>query len=131
MLIMPSFKKSLIVEQFQGNYLKDKGSIKITSKWEALGRALFTRSDRLNFEKIRIFHKDLRSLRDAERKLVKKNYRSEFLQSSFILLYTILKKSTEKLWAKSILWAKLDMRILQRLALNIVIHSVSRTVSSA
>ena len=28
---MPSFKKSLIVEQFQGNYLKDKGSIKITS----------------------------------------------------------------------------------------------------
>ena len=29
------------------------------------------------------------------------------------------------------LWAKLDMRILQRLALNIVIHSVSRTVSSA
>ena len=34
------------------------------------------------------------------------------------LLYTYLKKSTEKLWAKSILCAKLDMRILQRLALN-------------
>ena len=28
---MPSFKKSLIVEQFQGNCLKDKGPIKITS----------------------------------------------------------------------------------------------------
>ena len=25
MLIMPSFKKSLIVEQFQGNYLKPRG----------------------------------------------------------------------------------------------------------
>ena len=34
------------------------------------------------------------------------------------LLYTYLKKSTEKLRAKSILWAKLDMRILQRLALK-------------
>ena len=34
------------------------------------------------------------------------------------LLYTYLKKSTEKLWAKSILWAKLDMRILQRLVLK-------------
>ena len=37
------------------------------------------------------------------------------------LLYTYLKKSTEKLWAKSILWAKLDMRILQRLALKVLL----------
>ena len=63
----------------------------------SFGTRSFIRSDRLDFEKIRIFHKNLRSLRDAERKLVKKNYRSEFLQSSFILLYTFLKKSTEKL----------------------------------
>ena len=95
MLIVPSFKKSLIIEQFQGNYLKDKGSIKITSD-------SFIGSNRLNFDKIRIFHKDPRSLREAIRKFVKKNYRSEFLQSSFVLLYTYLKKSTEKLWAKSI-----------------------------
>ena len=90
MLIVPSFKKSLIIGQFQGNYLKDKGSIKITSD-------SFIGSNRLNFDKIRIFHKDPRSLREAIRKFVKKNYRSEFLQSSFILLYTYLKKSTEKL----------------------------------
>ena len=58
MLIVPSFKKSLIIEQFQGNYLKDKGSIKITSD-------SFIGSNRLNFDKIRIFHKDPRSLREA------------------------------------------------------------------
>ena len=47
MLIMLSFKKSLIVEQFQGNYLKDKGSIKITSDsfidWILTKFAYFTR----------------------------------------------------------------------------------------
>ena len=90
MLIMPSFKKILIVEQFQGNYLKDKGSSKITSD-------SFIWSNRMNFDKIRLFHKDPRSLREAERKFVQKNYGIEFLQSTFILLYTYLKKCTEKL----------------------------------
>ena len=53
----------------------------------------------------------------------KKIRQKKFTEANFsnlvtYLLYTYWKKSTEKLWAKSILWAKLDMRILQRLALN-------------
>ena len=53
----------------------------------------------------------------------KKIGQKKFTEANFsnlvtYLLYTYLKKSTEKLWAKSILWPKLDMRILQRLALN-------------
>ena len=40
------------------------------------------------------------------------------------MLYTYLKKSTEKLRAKSFLWAKLDMRILQRLALKYVLYCI-------
>ena len=54
-------------------YCKDKGSIKITSKLEALGRTLLFGANRLKFDKIRIFQKHLRSLCGAERKLVKKN----------------------------------------------------------
>ena len=52
-------------------YFKDKGSIKITSKLEALGRSLLF--NWLNFDKICIFHKHLRSSCGAERKFDKKN----------------------------------------------------------
>ena len=53
----------------------------------------------------------------------KKNSLKKFTEANFsnlvsYLLYAYQKKSTEKLLAKSILWAKLDMRILQRQALN-------------
>jgi len=53
----------------------------------------------------------------------KKILKKKFTEANFsslvsYLLYAYQKKSTEKLLAKSILWAKLDMRILQRLALN-------------
>ena len=43
-------------------YFKDKDSIKITSKFEALVRTLyfFIWSNRLNFDNICIFHKHLR-----------------------------------------------------------------------
>ena len=53
-----SIQKS--VEDSNLYYFKDKGSIKITSKLEALGCALLsTGSNRLDFDKIRIFHKHL------------------------------------------------------------------------
>ena len=52
-------------------YFKDKGSIKITGKFEALARTLLS-GDRLNFDNICIFHKHLRPTCDAERKFVKK-----------------------------------------------------------
>ena len=54
-------------------YFKDKGSIKVTSKLEALGRTLLSGVNRLNFDKICIFHKHLRSSCGAERKFDKKN----------------------------------------------------------
>ena len=44
------------------------------------------------------------------------------------LLYTYLKESTEKLGAKSILWAKVNMRILQRLALKKTFFNVRKVL---
>ena len=60
--------------------------------------------------------------------LKKKFTEANFSNLVSYLLYAYQKKSTEKLLAKSILWAKLDMRILQRLALNIVFVDSERTV---
>ena len=53
----------------------------------------------------------------------KKNSLKKVTEANFsylvsYLLYAYQKKSTKKILAKSILWAKLDMRILQRLALK-------------
>ena len=79
-------------------YFTDKGSIKITSKIGSFGTRSFIRTNRLNFDKIRIFHKRLRSLCGAERKLVKKKItEANFSNLVSNLLYTYLKKSTEKL----------------------------------
>ena len=72
----------------------------------------------MNFDKICIFHKHLRSSCGAERKFVKKIYRSEFLQSSFISVIYLLKEVYRRIISE-IHFAKLDMRIFQRLALNI------------
>ena len=74
----------------------------------------------MNFDNICIFHKHLRPTCDAEKKFVKKITQANFSNLVSYLLYAYQKKSTEKLLAKSILWAKLDMRILQRLALNFI-----------
>ena len=73
----------------------------------------------MNFDNICIFHKHLRPTCDAEKKFVKKITEANFFNLVSYLLYAYQKKSTEKLLAKSILWAKLDMRILQRLALKL------------
>ena len=53
-----------------------------------------------------------------ENSLKKKITEANFSNLVSYLLYAYQKRSTEKLLAKSILWAKLDMRILQRLALK-------------
>ena len=79
----------------------------------------FIRSNRLNFDKICIFYKHVRSSFGAERKFFKKKItEANFSNLVSYLLYAYQKESTDKLLAKSILWAKLDMRILQRLALK-------------
>ena len=72
----------------------------------------------MNFDNICIFHKHLRPTCDAEKNSLKKITEANFSNLVSYLLYAYQKKSTEKLLAKSILWAKLDMRILQRLALK-------------
>ena len=48
MFITPSFKKSLIVEQFQGNYLKNVIIIRINIKKDHLIEISFT-NERFNF----------------------------------------------------------------------------------
>jgi len=40
MLITPSFKKSLIVEEFQGNYVNFLFYIRITDKWNDLPKEI-------------------------------------------------------------------------------------------
>ena len=62
---------------------KDKGSIKITSiKIGSFGSHSLIRSNRLNFDKICIFHKHLRSSCGAERKFVKKNFQERISRVS-------------------------------------------------
>ena len=61
------------------------------------GSHSFIRSNRLNFDKICISDKHLRSSCGAERKFVKKIYRSEFLQSSFIFVIYLLKEVYRKI----------------------------------
>ena len=83
----------------------------------------------MNFDNICIFHKHLRPTCDAEKKFVKKKItEANFSNLVSYLLYAYQKKSTEKLLAKSILWAKLDMRILQRLALKLRSCSIKENV---
>ena len=78
--------------------------IKVKLKYLAhckLWHALFILSDRLNFDKIRVFHKHLRSLCGGERKFAKKIYRSEFLQSSFIFVMYLLTEVYRKILSEA------------------------------
>ena len=83
------FSKRKGVDDSDVYYFKDKGSIKSTSKLEALGRTLSSGAIRLNFDKICIFHKHLRSSCGAERKFVKKKFaEANFSNLVSYLLYT-------------------------------------------
>ena len=66
----------------------------------SFGSHSFIRSNRFNFDKICIFHKHLRSSCCAERKFVEKNYRSQFLQSSFIFVIFLLKEVYRKIMSE-------------------------------
>ena len=114
------FSKGKGVDDSDLYYFKDKGSIKSTSKLEALGRTLLSGAIGWILTKFAHF-----TSISGPRVAPKENSLKKFAEANFsnlvpYLLYTYSKKSTEKLWGKSILWAKLDMRILQRLALNIM-----------
>ena len=54
----------------------------------------------MNFDKIRIFHKHLRPSCGATENSLKKKYRSEFLQSSFIFVIYLLKKVNTKIMSE-------------------------------
>ena len=83
------FSKRKGVDDSDLYYFKDKGSIKSTSKLEALGRTLLFGFNRLNFDKICIFHKHLRSSCGDERKFVKKKItEANFSNLVSYLLYT-------------------------------------------
>ena len=93
-------KRSMILTCIK---LKDKGSIKITSKLEGLGRALLCGAIGWILTKFAY----VTSI-SAPYAAPKENWSKKITEANFSslvsdLLYTYLKKSTEKLWAKSIL----------------------------
>ena len=73
-------------------YFKDKGSIKSTSKLEALGRTLLSGAIGWILTKFAYFASISGPHVAPKENLFKKIYRSEFLQSSFIFVYFILIK---------------------------------------
>ena len=75
--------------------LKIKAQLKQLVNWK-LWVILFY----LDFDKICIFHEHLRSSCSAERIFVKKIYRSEFLQSSFISVIYLFKEVYRKIMSK-------------------------------
>ena len=68
--------------------IKDKGSIKVTGKLKALGRTL-------------LYFTSVSGPRVAPKEnSLKKNYRSEFLQSSFIFVIYLLKEVYRKIMSE-------------------------------
>ena len=81
-------------------YFKDKGSIKKkTSKLKALGRALLSAgSNRLDFDKICIYFTSISGPYAVRKKIGQKKFtEANFSKLVSNLLYTYLKKTTEKL----------------------------------
>ena len=69
-------------------------------RFRDLGASCFGRRFRVLHFRNYLFHKHLRPSCGAERKFVKKNYRSEFLQSSFIFVLCILKEVYRKIMSE-------------------------------
>ena len=83
-------------------YFKDKGSIKITSKLKALGRALLSaESNRLDFDKIRMYFTSISGPYAVRKEnWSKKIYRSEFLQTSFEFVIYLFKEDYRKIMSE-------------------------------
>ena len=106
------FSKRIGVDDSDLYYFKDKGSIKITSKLEDLGLTLLSGTIGSILTKFAYFTSISGPHVVPKENSLKKIYGSEFLQSSFIFVIYLLKEVYRKIRSKSILWAKLDMRIL-------------------
>ena len=112
------FSKRKGVADSDPYYFKDKGSIKITSKLEALGRTLLSGAIGWILAKFAYFTCISGPHVAPKENSLKKIYRSEFLQSSFIFVMHLLNEVYRKIMSEIHFVGKLDMRILQRLALN-------------
>ena len=80
--------------------LKIKAKLNQLVNWKLWVALFYPRSNRLNFDKICIFHKHLRSSCGTERKFVNKIYGSKFLQSSFIFVIYLLKEIYRKIMSE-------------------------------
>ena len=81
-------------------YFKDKGSIKITSKLEALGRTLLSGAIGWILTKFAYFTSISGPHVAPKENSLKKIYRSEFLQSSFIFVIYLLKEVYRKIMSE-------------------------------
>ena len=81
-------------------YFKDKGSVKITSKLEALGRTLLSGAIGWILTKFVYFTSISGPHVAPKENSLKKIYRNEFLQSSFIFVIYLLKEVYRKIMSE-------------------------------
>ena len=80
--------------------LKIKAQLNQLVNWKLLSHS-FIESNRLNFDKICIFHKHFRSSCSAERKFVKKNLQKRISPIEFHICYILIKRSLQKSYERS------------------------------
>ena len=90
------FSKRKGVADYDLYYFKDKGSMKITSKLEALGRTLLSGAIGWILTKFAYFTSISGPHVAPKENSLKKIYRSEFLQSGFIFVICLLKEVYRK-----------------------------------
>ena len=113
-------------------YFKDKGSIKITSKLEALGRALLSGAVGWILTKFAYFTSIWGPHVAPKENSLKKIYRSEFLQSSFIFVIYLLKEVYRKIMSEIYFVGKTRYEDLTETGSQLKFHvpsNLSRTVS--
>ena len=96
------FSKRKGVDDSDLYYFKDKGSIKITSKLEALGRTLLSGAIGWILTKFACFTSISGPHVVPKENSLKKNYRSEFFQSSFIFVMCLLKEVYRKRYERNL-----------------------------
>ena len=94
------FSKRKGVDDSDPYYFKDKGSIKSTSKLEALGRTLLSEASGSILTKFAYFTSISGPCVAPKENSLKKIYRSEFLQSGFIFVIYLLKEVYRKIMSE-------------------------------
>ena len=94
------FSKRKGVDDSDLYYFRDKGSIKLTSKLEALGRTLLSGAIGWILTKFAYFPSISGTHVAPKENSLKKIYRSEFLQSSFVFVIYLLKEVYRKIMSE-------------------------------